>query len=35
MDKIYNEISAPNISFEQIVKILEEYGELRKILSWS
>lgn len=35
MEKIYNDISAPDISFEQMVQILEEYGELRKSLSWN
>jgi hypothetical protein len=35
MEKIYNDISSPDIRFAQIVCILEEYGELRKSLSWN
>ena len=34
MEKIYNDLSAPDISFEQIVRVLEDYGEIRKSLSW-
>jgi hypothetical protein len=35
MEKIFAEINNPNTSIEQTVEILEQYGELRKSLSWS
>jgi hypothetical protein len=35
MEKIYNDIASPSTSIEQTLKILEEYGELRKTLSWN